>query len=92
MSTRRHLLAAAAAAFATVGTHAAEPAAEVDIEFLEFLGSVDAEEEEWREYLAERPIRGEMGKPAAKAADDRSGARRAPAPKPAPEKEEVKKP
>lgn len=91
MSTRRNLLAAAAAAFAAVGTQAAEPATEVDIEFLEFLGSVDAEEEEWREYLAERPIRGEMGKPAARA-DDGSGARRAPAPKPAPEKEEVKKP
>jgi hypothetical protein len=90
LSTRRRLLAATAAAFATVGTHAAEPAAEVDIEFLEFLGSVDAEEEEWREYLAERPIRGEMGKPAAKA-DERSGTQRAPAPKPAPEKE-VKKP
>lgn len=90
MSKRRSLLAATAAAIATVGAHAAEPAAEVDIDFLEFLGSVDAEEEEWREYLAERPIRSQMGKPAARA-DEQSGTRRTPAPKPAPEKE-VEKP
>jgi hypothetical protein len=85
------LLAATAAAIATVGTHAAEPAAEVDIELLEFLGSVDAEEEEWREYLAERPIRSEMGKPAARPAEQ-PGTRRVPAAKPAPEEKEVEKP
>jgi hypothetical protein len=60
----------------------------VDIEFLEFLGSLDAEEEEWREYLAERPIRSEAGKPAAK-----PDARARPAEKPAPPPDEkVKKP
>ncbi|MEJ0100137.1 MAG: hypothetical protein WDO12_10530 [Pseudomonadota bacterium] len=38
----------------------AEP---VDAEFLEFLGSVDTEEEEWRQYLEDRPIKA-AGKPA----------------------------
>lgn len=37
--------------------------AEVDMEFLEFLGSLDVEDKDWREYLEERPI----NKPAAKA-------------------------
>lgn len=37
--------------------------AEVDMEFLEFLGSLDVEDKDWREYLEERPI----NKPEAKA-------------------------
>jgi hypothetical protein len=38
----------------------AEP---VDVELLEFLGSLDTEEEEWREYLEERPVKATAGKP-----------------------------
>ena len=37
----------------------------VDADFLEFLGSLDTEDEEWREYLEERPIKA-AGKPAEK--------------------------
>jgi hypothetical protein len=37
----------------------------VDAEFLEFLGSLDTEEEEWREYLENRPIKA-AGKPVEK--------------------------
>jgi hypothetical protein len=37
----------------------------VDAELLEFLGSLDTEEEEWREYLEDRPIKA-AGKPAEK--------------------------
>jgi hypothetical protein len=50
--------------------HAAEPKSpptaqsKVDAEFLEFLGSLDTEDEEWREYLENRPIRATAGKPA----------------------------
>lgn len=35
-----------------------------DAELLEFLGSLDAEEEGWQEFLAERPIDTAQGKPA----------------------------
>lgn len=57
--------AMAAALFAAgSGAMAAEPATAVDTELLEFLGSIDVEDEAWREYLAERPIRPEAGKPA----------------------------
>jgi hypothetical protein len=35
----------------------------VDVELLEFLGSLDTEEEEWREYLEERPVKAAAGKP-----------------------------
>lgn len=37
----------------------------VDADFLEFLGSLDTEDEEWREYLEDRPIKA-AGKPAEK--------------------------
>jgi hypothetical protein len=85
------LLAAAVMALGVAGARAGEAPAEVDIEFLEFLGSLDAEEEEWREYLAERPIRSEPVKPAGQVAG-KPESRRAPAPKPEPKQEEVKKP
>lgn len=57
------------AALLLAGAHraaaaAAEPPAAVDAEFLEFLGSLDTEDEEWREYLAERPVPPEAGKTA----------------------------
>lgn len=35
----------------------------VDVELLEFLGSLDTEEEDWREYLEERPVKAAAGKP-----------------------------
>jgi hypothetical protein len=35
----------------------------VDADFLEFLGSLDTEDEEWRQYLEDRPIKA-AGKPA----------------------------
>jgi hypothetical protein len=81
-------LAAAMLVLGMTQARAAEAPAEVDIEFLEFLGSLDAEEEEWREYLAERPIRSEAGKPAGKP-DSRARPAEEPAPKP---DEKVKKP
>jgi len=55
----------------------------VDMEFLEFLGSLDAEGEDWREFLESRPMRVE-GKVAEK---------KQPPAKPDPKKkEQVKKP
>jgi hypothetical protein len=38
----------------------------VDVELLEFLGSLDTEEEDWREYLEERPVKAAAGKPVEK--------------------------
>jgi hypothetical protein len=52
---------------AGTGAMAAEPPPPVDTELLEFLGSIDVEDEAWREYLAERPVRPDAGKPAGKA-------------------------
>lgn len=37
--------------------------AEIDMEFLEFLGSLDVEDKDWREYLEERPINKPTAKP-----------------------------
>lgn len=89
MTTRRDLLACAVlglgAGVANAGEAPPPPAA--DLELLEFLGSLDTEEEEWREYLAERPIRPEAGKPAASA--PREPQARKPAP-PAADKTEDK--
>ena len=51
----------------------------MDAELLEFLGSIDVEDEEWREYLAERPIRPEAGKPVEAPARRRPGKEKAPA-------------
>lgn len=83
------MLAAAVLALGASGAHSAEASTEVDLEMLEFLGSLDAEEEDWREYLAERPIRRETGKPAAKP----DGKPQAPGEEePAPKQDKVKKP
>jgi hypothetical protein len=60
LKTQHTVLAALLLAGAD-GAAAAEPPA-VDAEFLEFLGSLDTEDEEWREYLAERPVPPETGK------------------------------
>ena len=62
MKTQHTVLAALLLAGAD-GAAAAEPPA-VDAEFLEFLGSLDTEDEEWREYLAERPVPPEADKSA----------------------------
>lgn len=35
----------------------ARPADEVDMELLEFLGSIDSEEEGWQEYLEQKPVK-----------------------------------
>ena len=90
---RRACIVALLASVAAGAVQAAEPkpapAAEskvepVDADFLEFLGSLDTEEEEWREYLENRPIRDAAGKPA--------GQKSSPG-KPDPKKQEkVKKP
>ena len=66
MKTRSGVIVAAL--MASGGVVAAAEPAPVDAEFLEFLGSLDTEDEAWREYLAERPERvagkAAAGKPA----------------------------
>jgi hypothetical protein len=63
------LIAGAAQAAEPAPAKAAEkkPAAEKDIEpidadFLEFLGSLDTEDDDWREFLESRPINEAAGK------------------------------
>jgi hypothetical protein len=69
LSTRGSLLVAVAVmAVGSAAVQAAEPVPAADADLLEFLGSLDTEDEEWREYLAERPIRVEAGKPTSPAA------------------------
>lgn len=55
---------------------AAESAQQVDAELLEFLGSIDAEEEGWQEYLEQKPV-----KPVQKAPQEKAPAPRKPDPK-----------
>ena len=43
--------------------HATEDAKKVDAELLEFLGSIDAEDEGWQEYLEQKPVKPEAKKP-----------------------------
>jgi hypothetical protein len=62
---------------------AAQDVEPVDVEFLEFLGSLDTEDEDWREFLESRPINDAAGKQAAK---------KTPPPKPDPKQDKVKKP
>lgn len=76
------LLLAGCAAGAALGaepTKGSPPAAVVDAELLEFLGSLDVEEEGWQEYLEERPIRSAAAKPAPEKPPPRAAE-----PKPAP--------
>jgi hypothetical protein len=54
---RRSLLAVAMAGLAVGTTQAAENAKQVDAELLEFLGSIDVEEEGWQEYLEQKPVK-----------------------------------
>lgn len=53
----------------------------VDAELLEFLGTLDTEEEGWLEYLEDRPMRAKAKEPEAK-----------PAPQPAAKPVKVEKP
>ncbi len=52
----RSLLAVAMAAL-VVQSQAADSAKKVDAELLEFLGSIDVEEEGWQEYLEQKPVK-----------------------------------
>ncbi len=54
---RRSLLAAAMASLIVDAAPAAESAKKVDAELLEFLGSIDVEEEGWQEYLEQKPVK-----------------------------------
>lgn len=87
---RRGILLAAALLGTGAGAQAAEPPAPVDTELLEFLGSIDAEEEAWREYLAERPVRPEAGKPADKAPEQEQETE--PPPRGSKQRDKVKQP
>jgi hypothetical protein len=49
--------AAVVAALFAATTQAAQSAQQVDAELLEFLGSIDAEEEGWQEYLEQKPVK-----------------------------------
>ena len=64
----RRLLLVAAAATLAGAAQAAENAKQVDAELLEFLGSIDAEEEGWQEYLEQKPVRPVEKKPSQKPA------------------------
>lgn len=74
---RSALLAVALTALAVDTSRAAQAAPqEVDAELLEFLGSLDVEEDGWQEYLEQRPV-----KAAAKVPEKAPPSARAPAPK-----------
>ena len=90
MSTRPEWFAAALVVFGSGAAQAAEPVPPIDAEFLEFLGSLDTEDAEWREYLASRP-RAEAGKPANKA-DGKQATAKATDAKAEPKQDKVKKP
>ena len=85
-------IAVVLAGLATGAVQAAEPkpapdtgkdVERIDAEFLEFLGSLDTEDEDWREFLESRPINNAAGKTAGQ---------KTPAPKPDPKQDKVKKP
>jgi hypothetical protein len=66
--TRSSMLTVAAAFLFSGAAQAAENAKQVDAELLEFLGSIDAEEEGWQEYLEQKPVRPVEKKPPQKPA------------------------
>ena len=78
---RRALLLCALSGVGAAGAQAAQPP--VDADLLEFLGSIDSDDESWREYLEHKPV-----KPADKTA---SKAPVKPQTKTAPPKPEEKK-
>jgi hypothetical protein len=53
----RSLLAVTVAALVVNHAQAADSAKKVDAELLEFLGSIDVEEEGWQEYLEQKPVK-----------------------------------
>jgi hypothetical protein len=54
----------AAVAGLTVAARAATPAPRaVDADLLEFLGSLDAEESGWQEYLEQKPVKAPVKQP-----------------------------
>jgi hypothetical protein len=61
---RRALLMCALAGFGSAGAKAAQPP--VDAALLEFLGSIDSDDESWQEYLEHKPVKPPPDKPAAK--------------------------
>jgi hypothetical protein len=65
-----------AAAASAAETAKSAPQSEVDVELLEFLGSLDVEEDGWQEYLEQRPA-----KVAQKVSEKTPPPPRAPAPK-----------
>lgn len=68
--TRSSTLAVAAAILLAGAAPAAENPRQVDAELLEFLGSIDAEEEGWQEYLEQKPVRPVEKKPPQKPAPE----------------------
>ncbi len=84
------MLASALLAAGTGATAAEPPAPAVDTELLEFLGSIDVEDEAWRDYLAERPVRPEAGKPADQAPDPKQ--KTEPPPRGSEQRDKVKQP
>jgi hypothetical protein len=60
---RRSALAFAVASLLSGAPQAAESSKKVDAELLEFLGSIDAEEEGWQEYLEQKPVKPVEKKP-----------------------------
>jgi hypothetical protein len=66
--TRNSTLTVAAAILLSGAALAAENAKQVDAELLEFLGSIDAEEEGWQDYLEQKPVRPVEKKPPQKPA------------------------
>lgn len=66
----RPALAIASACLLAGAAHVAENPKKVDAELLEFLGSIDAEEEGWQEYLEQKPVRPVEKKPPQKSAPE----------------------
>lgn len=56
VSVRAAMLSAMAALLPLAAT-AGEDARKVDAELLEFLGSIDAEDEGWQDYLEQKPVK-----------------------------------
>jgi hypothetical protein len=52
---RRAVLLCALAGLGVTGAKAAQPA--VDAELLEFLGSIDSDDDSWQEYLEHKPVK-----------------------------------
>jgi hypothetical protein len=80
---RRALLLCALAGFGATSAAAAQPP--VDAELLEFLGSIDSDDDSWQEYLEHKPV-----KPADKQAARQPSKQATKTPPPKPEEKKVK--